>query len=63
VSKTFTLGEVNALELSAAENATSLERERIIRILRSMELRAFSRTEYMENLEQILFLINDRNVL
>ena len=34
MSKTFTLAEVNALELSAADNATILERERIIKLLR-----------------------------
>lgn len=45
------------------DRGVAAERERIIKILRSMELRAFSRTEYMENLELILFLINDRNVL
>ena len=33
MSKTFTLDEVNALELSAADNATILERERIIKII------------------------------
>lgn len=33
MSKTFTLAEVNALELSAAENATILEQERIIKLL------------------------------
>lgn len=33
MSKIFTLDEVNALELSAAENATILERERIIKLL------------------------------
>ena len=33
MSRTFTLDEVNALELSAADNATILERERIIKLL------------------------------
>lgn len=33
MSKTFTLDEVHDLELSAADNATILERERIIALL------------------------------
>ena len=38
MSKTFTLAEVNDLELSAAENATILERERIIKLLEELDI-------------------------
>ena len=38
MSKTFTLDEVNALELSAADNATILERERIINVITDFSL-------------------------